>query len=131
MATSTCDYSSIQNASQRRGVAMVLAMVTAVVLSPLYVNGSQKETHLETRLWNSGFVLPMVLAGLIVAIKTTSSSSSSSAASSSSATSSCEGDSSSSWVLRIGSSSWGLAGILGMLMFVLYWQHSVQHFFWR
>ncbi|PWA35276.1 hypothetical protein CTI12_AA611070 [Artemisia annua] len=130
MATSTCDYGSIQNASQRRGVAMVLAMVIAVVLSPLYVNGSQKETHLETRLWNSGFVLPMVLAGLIVAIKTTSSSSSSSAASSSSATS-CEGDSSSSWVLRIGSSSWGLAGILGMLMFVLYWQHSVQHFFWR
>ncbi|KAI3777917.1 hypothetical protein L1987_47720 [Smallanthus sonchifolius] len=68
-------------------------MVTAVVLSPLYVD---KETHL---LWNSGFVLSILLLGLIVAIKSTSSSTTSS---------SCEYDSSSSWrMLRIGSSSWG------------------------
>ncbi|KAF5767010.1 hypothetical protein HanRHA438_Chr15g0734681 [Helianthus annuus] len=108
--------------SQRRGVAMVLAMVAAVVLSPLYVN---KETHLET---NSGFVMPMLLLGLIVAIKSTSSLSSSS----SSSWSECEYDSSSSsWMLGIGSSSWGLAGILGMLLFVLYWQNSFQHLFWR
>ncbi|MFS7950076.1 hypothetical protein Hanom_Chr06g00579091 [Helianthus anomalus] len=110
--------------SQRRGVAMVLAMVTAVVLSPLYVN---KETHLET---NSGFVLPMLLLGLIVAIKSASSLSSSS--SSSSSWGEYEYDSSSSsWMLGIGSSSWALAGILGMLLFVLYWQNSIQHLFWR
>ncbi|KAI3521360.1 hypothetical protein L1887_10823 [Cichorium endivia] len=126
MATTTFDYGSIQSSSQRRGVAMVLAMVTAVVLSPLYVNGRQKESQLETRLWSSGFVLPMVLAGLIVAIKTTSSSSSSSSGAL------CEDDtSSSSRMLRVGSSSWGLAGVLGMLLFVVYWQHSVQHLFWR
>lgn len=107
---------------------MVLAIVTAVVLSPLYVNGREKETHLETKLWNSGFVLPMVLLGLIFAIKTTSSSASSSKSVSNT---SCEDDSSCSWMLRIGSSSWGLGGIVGMLLFVLYWQHSVQHFFWR
>ncbi|KAL4584409.1 hypothetical protein LXL04_009010 [Taraxacum kok-saghyz] len=125
MATTSSDYGSIQSSS-RRGVAMVLAMATAVVLSPLYVNGRQKESQFETRLWSSGFVLPMVLAGLIVAIKTTSSSSSSSSGAL------CEDDtSSSSWVLRVGSSSWGLAGVVGMLLFVVYWQDSVQHFFWR
>lgn len=126
MATTTFDYGSIQSSSQRRGVAMVLAMVTAVVLSPLYVNGRQKESHMETRLWSSGFVLPMVLAGLIVAIKTTSSSSSSSSGAL------CEDDtSSSSWMLRVGSSSWGLAGVLGMFLFVVYWHDTVQHLFWR
>uniref|UniRef100_A0A6N2KH29 CASP-like protein n=1 Tax=Salix viminalis TaxID=40686 RepID=A0A6N2KH29_SALVM len=36
-----------------------------------------------------------------------------------------------SWVLRIGSSSWGLAGVLVMLVLVLSWQDSVQEFFWR
>ncbi|XVF02152.1 hypothetical protein REPUB_Repub04eG0151300 [Reevesia pubescens] len=35
-----------------------------------------------------------------------------------------------SWVLRIAGSSWGLAGILVMLMLVLSWQESVQDFFW-
>ncbi|KAK9054761.1 hypothetical protein SSX86_025840 [Deinandra increscens subsp. villosa] len=116
-----CDYGS------RRGSAMVLAMVTAVVLSPLYVNGRQKEAHLDSMLWNSGFVLPMLLLGLIIAIKSTSTSSSSYSSSS------CEYDSSSSssLMLRIGGSSWGLAGVLGMLLFLLYWQHCVQRFLWR
>ncbi|KVI05848.1 hypothetical protein Ccrd_015804 [Cynara cardunculus var. scolymus] len=110
MATidSASDYVSIQNRSQKRGMAMVFAMVTAIVLSPLYVNVGQKDAYLETRLWNSGFVLPMVLGGLIVAIKTTSSSSSSNATEDSSSSS-----------LRIGRSSWGLAAFLGMLFFLL------------
>ncbi|GFZ11712.1 hypothetical protein Acr_23g0000970 [Actinidia rufa] len=79
---------------------MVLALVSAVVLSPLYVN-RRNDSNYETRWNSSGFVLPVVLAGLIIAIKTTSSSSSSSMVFPSSEP---------SWVLRIGSSSWGLAG---------------------
>lgn len=109
---------------------MVLALASAVVLSPLYVNRKTEYSHYETR-WNSGFVLPMVLAGLILAIKTTSSSSSSSSASSSSDRAMMFPASDPSLVLRIGSSSWGLAGVLVMLMLVLSWQDSVQHFFWR
>lgn len=107
---------------------MVLALASAVVLSPLYVNRKTEYSHYEMR-WNSGFVLPMVLAGLIIAIKTTSSSSSSSSSSSDRAMMFPASDP--SLVLRIGSSSWGLAGVLVMLMLVLSWQDSVQHFFWR
>ncbi|KAL2555024.1 uncharacterized protein Fot_08643 [Forsythia ovata] len=121
MATSA--YSSYQNSSPR-GLAMVLAMVSAVVLSPLCVNRTN-ESRYEAR-WSSGFVLPMVLAGLIVAIRTTSSNSMQRGNRASVSLSSDE-----STVLRIGSSSWGLAGILVMLLFVLSWQASVQHFFWR
>ncbi|KAI8529705.1 hypothetical protein RHMOL_Rhmol12G0245900 [Rhododendron molle] len=116
-----------QNSSQR-GLAMVLALASAVVLSPLYVNRKTEYSHYETR-WNSAFVLPMVLAGLIIAIKTTSSSSSSTSSSSDRAMMFPASDP--SLVLRIGSSSWGLAGVLVMLMLVLSWQDSVQHFFWR
>ena len=129
-------YNTTQNSSQR-GLAMVLALVSAVVLSPFYVK-QKNDTVYETIRWNSlGFVLPMVLVGLIIAIKTTSSSSSSSSSSLS-----MQGmeradnlfgfsENSCSWVMRIGSSSWGLAGVLVMLMLVLSWQDSVQHLFWR
>ncbi|OAY36411.1 hypothetical protein MANES_11G019700v8 [Manihot esculenta] len=131
MATYSYSGASGSHNSSQRGLAMVLALASAVVLSPLYVNRRNDSHFLETK-WSSGFVLPMVLAGLIIAIRTTSLSSSSS-------TSSVENrgrDSlipspDPSWVLRIGSSSWGLAGILGMLMLVLSWQESVQEFFWR
>ncbi|KDP40697.1 hypothetical protein JCGZ_24696 [Jatropha curcas] len=116
------NYSS-QNSSQR-GLALVLALVSAVVLSPLYVNRKTDSLRFYETKWSSGFVLPMVLGGLIIAIRTTS-------------TSSVQRRESlipcpdPSWVLRIGSSSWGLAGILVMLMLVLSWQESVQEFFWR
>ncbi|KAA8541632.1 hypothetical protein F0562_022784 [Nyssa sinensis] len=59
-----------QNSSQR-ALAMVLALASAVVLSPLYLK--RQNDHLYETRWSSGFVLPMVLAGLIIAIKTTSS----------------------------------------------------------
>ncbi|CAI9766065.1 unnamed protein product [Fraxinus pennsylvanica] len=121
MATSA--YSSYQNSSPR-GVAMVLATVSAVVLSPLYVDRKNESRH-EVG-WSSGFVLPVVLAGLIVAIKTTSFNSMQRGSGKSVAT--CPDEST---VLRIGSSSWGLASILIMLVFILSWQASVQHFFWR
>lgn len=115
---------------------MVLALASAVVLSPLYMDrrNDRHNNYESSSGWSSGFVLPMVLGGLIVAIKTTSSSSSKSMHIRGDinrgldCTKSGEG---SSWVLRIGSSSWGLAGVLVMLMFVLSWQHSVQHFFRR
>ncbi|GMN36861.1 hypothetical protein TIFTF001_006374 [Ficus carica] len=128
MATysSTTYYHTSQNSSQR-SVAMVLALVSAVVLSPLYNVGRKNNTtrYHETK-WGSGFVLPMVLVGLIIAIKTVSSPS----------RGGCSGSSfipspDPSWVLRIGSSSWGLAGVLLMLILVLSWQDSVQEFFWR
>lgn len=126
----TYPYTNHQTSSQR-SVAMVLALVSAIVLSPLYhVTTRKADTrYYETKWMSSGFVLPMVLAGLIIAIKTTSSSSSSSS-------STQEGSSfipspDPSWVLRIGSSSWGLAGVLVMLMLVLSWQSSVHEFFWR
>ncbi|KAK3030934.1 hypothetical protein RJ639_036672 [Escallonia herrerae] len=98
-----------QNTSQRP-VAMALSLITALVLSPLYVNRNNNSRY-ETK-WSSGFVLPMVLAGLIVAIKTTSSST----ASINRASAPRASPEVSSWVLRIGSSSWGLAGILVMLI---------------
>ncbi|OMO70642.1 hypothetical protein CCACVL1_18736 [Corchorus capsularis] len=105
---------------------MVLALITAVVLSPLYVSRKNDQTRYYEMKLSSGFVLPMVLAGLVVAIKTTSSSKQSGAARTSIIPSPDP-----SWVLRIGGSSWGLAGILIMLMLVLSWQESVQEFFWR
>jgi len=101
---------------------MALALVSAIVLSPLYVTRNN-DTRYDIR-WNSGFVLPMVLAGLIIAIKTASSPAYSSAKS-------ISGSPDPSWVLRIGGSSWGLAGVLVMLMLVLSWQDSVQHFLWK
>ncbi|KAL5824207.1 hypothetical protein ACOSQ3_020270 [Xanthoceras sorbifolium] len=135
-----------QNSSSQRGVAMVLALVSAVVLSPLY-NVTRKNHHYyydqrKLLIGNysycySSFVLPLVLGGLIIAIKTTSSSSSSSMAVQGRGGRRGERDSlipsldEPSWVLRIGSSSWGLAGVLLMLLLVLSWQDSVQHFFWR
>lgn len=118
--------SSFSSSSSHRAVAMGLALVSAVVLSPLYVtrkNDQHQTRFYETRHWNSGFVLPMVLGGLIIAIRTTSSSGISRA--------SVIPSPDPSWVLRIGSSSWGLAGVLVMLMLVLSWQDSVQDFFWR
>ncbi|KAJ9179408.1 hypothetical protein P3X46_011197 [Hevea brasiliensis] len=114
-----------QNSSSQRGLAMVLALASAIVLSPLYLN-RRNDSHFFNTKWSSGFVLPMVLAGLIIAIRTTSTSSVQNGGRASLTPSSDP-----SWVLRIGSSSWGLAGILVMLMLVLSWQESVQEFFWR
>ena len=116
----SCGYSS--QISCQRPVAMALALVSAVVLSPLYVTRNN-DTRYDIRR-NSGFVLPMVLAGLIIAIKTTSSRAYSSAKS-------ILGSPDPSWVLRIGGSSWGLAGVLAMLMLMLSWQDSVQQFLWK
>ncbi|XP_027337664.1 uncharacterized protein LOC113851397 [Abrus precatorius] len=117
--------SSCHSSSSQRSLAMVLALASAVVLSPLYVNSkSDRRWYYESK-WSSGFVLPMVLVGLVIAIRTTSSSSTSSPRAS------LLPSPEPSWVLRIGSSSWGLAGVLVMLMLVLYWQASVQDFFWR
>lgn len=115
--------------SSQRSVAMVLALVSAIVLSPLYV-GQKNDTRYYESKWSSGFVLPMVLAGLIIAIRTTSSRSSTSGHGGA-ARGSMIPSPDPSWVLRIGSSSWGLAGVLVMLMLVLSWQESVQEFFWR
>ncbi|KAI4329082.1 hypothetical protein L6164_021384 [Bauhinia variegata] len=123
MATAYSAYSS-HNASQR-SLAMVLALVSAVVLSPLYVNSKNDIRYYESK-WSSGFVLPMVLAGLIIAIRTTSS-----VSSGSNPRASLLPSPEPSWVLRIGSSSWGLAGILVMLMMALHWQTSVHDLFWR
>lgn len=130
MAANTYNYAG-QNSSSQRAVAMGLALVSAIVLSPLYMTIKNDHHyhhhtifHNETKYWNSGFVLPMVLAVLIIAIKTTTSSSSMERVS-------VFPSPDPSWVLRIGSSSWGLAGILVMLVLVLSWQDSVQHFFWR
>ncbi|KAK4427397.1 hypothetical protein Salat_1508600 [Sesamum alatum] len=120
--------------SSPRALAMVLALVSALVLSPLYVDHRKSESRLEARWSSGGLVLPAVVAGLIVAIKTTTSSSNSGAVLRGAAASFQSADSNYSGaglVFRIGSSSWGLAGILIMLLFVVSWQDSVQHFFWR
>ncbi|KAL9304277.1 hypothetical protein ACSQ67_021540 [Phaseolus vulgaris] len=86
---------------------MVLALVSAVVLSPLYGNSRSDRRYYESKWSSGGFVLPMLLAALIIAIRTTSSSvSSSSSATRPSFLPSPEP----SWVLRVGSSSWGLGG---------------------
>ncbi|KAK8629204.1 hypothetical protein V6N13_078056 [Hibiscus sabdariffa] len=112
----------------QRGVAMALALLAALVLSPLYVGRKHDTRYYETKL-SSGFVLPMVLAGLIIAIRTSSSSSSSSMADGGRGWLSPSPDPTS--VLGIGGSSWGLAATLVMLMLVLSWQQSVKEFFWR
>ncbi|XP_061342862.1 uncharacterized protein LOC133289029 [Gastrolobium bilobum] len=121
MATTYASSSS--HGSSQRSLAMVLALASAAVLSPLYCNSKSDTRRYYESKWSSGFVLPMVLAGLIIAIRTTSSVSSPRV----SLLPSPEPSS----VLRIGSSTWGLAGVLVMLMLVLYWQASVQEFFWR
>lgn len=118
-ASSSYQYSS------HRGVAIVLALVSAVVLSPLYVDRGKKEgSYYETRWSCGGMVLPVLLTGLIVAIKSTSSSSVRGRASTSSIFASPEP----SAVLRIWSSSWGLAGVLVMLLCVLSWQ---RQYLWK
>lgn len=104
---------------------MVLALVSAVVLSPLYVDRRKKESsYYETKWSCGGMVLPVLLAGLIIAIKSTSSSSVRGRASTSLIFASPEP----SAVLRIGSSSWGLAGVLVMLLCVLSWQ---RQYLWK
>ncbi|KAF7814039.1 hypothetical protein G2W53_028008 [Senna tora] len=127
MATTTTPYAAYSSqGSSQRSLAMVLALASAVVLSPLYNVKPKSEgigRYYESK-WSFGFVLPMLLAGLIIAIRTSSSSSSTPRAS-------LLPSPEPSWVLRIGSSSWGLAGVLLMLMLVLHWQASVQEFFWR
>ncbi|KAI3994968.1 hypothetical protein MKX01_019782 [Papaver californicum] len=129
MASTTQSYGSVpQQHLFNRSVAMVLALVSSVVLSPLYIKRKTDIRNYETK-WSSGYVLPMVLVGLIVAIKTVSSSSSPSMQSGRGGGAGASLDSSS--VLKIGGSSWGLAGILLMLFLVLSWQDSVQHFLWR
>lgn len=115
--------------SSHRGVAMVLALVSAIVLSPLYVDRGKKESsYYETRWSCGGIVLPVLLAGLIVAIRSTSSSSSLQGGRSSS---SIFGSPEPSTAPRIGSSSWGLAAVLVMLLCVLSWQTSMQHYLWK
>ncbi|KAK6796055.1 hypothetical protein RDI58_009510 [Solanum bulbocastanum] len=109
-ASSSYQYSS------HRGVAMVLALVSAVVLSPLYVDRGKKESsYYETRWSCRGIVLPVLLAGLIVAIRSTSSSS-------------VRGRGSRSSIFG---SSWGLAGVLVMLLCVLSWQSCMQQYLWK
>ncbi|KAF7843598.1 TMV resistance protein N-like [Senna tora] len=100
-------YSS-QSSSQRSMAAIIMAIVSAIILSPLYVEPRKYNRryynhynnhyyyYYESKYWSSGFVLPMVLIGLIIAIRTSSSSRSMLL------------PSEPSWVLRIGSSSWGL-----------------------
>ncbi|KAL6568295.1 hypothetical protein OROHE_003979 [Orobanche hederae] len=133
-----CQYYPNLNSSPR-ALAMVLALVSAVMLSPLFVDRRKIESRIETRWSSGGLVLPAVVAGLIVAIKTTISSSSSSSKNNivrkgadrysiyqARDYNNCGAGS----VFRIGSSSWGLAGILVMLVFVISWQGSVKHLFW-
>ncbi|AET01773.1 hypothetical protein MtrunA17_Chr8g0344121 [Medicago truncatula] len=124
------NYASSNHGSSQRSLAMVLALVSAVVLSPLYVNSKSDRRYYESKWTSSGFVLPMILFGLIIAIKRTSSSSSS-CVSSSSTKGSLLPSHDPSLVLRIGSSSWGLAAVLVMLMLVLHWQGSVQELLWK
>ncbi|KAL8139793.1 hypothetical protein V2J09_005814 [Rumex salicifolius] len=97
----TQDSSMGTQHTSQRPLAMALALVAAVVLSPLYASRHSSETRYDHR-WNSGFVLPVVLAGLIIAIKTTSSMSSSSFSLLSAIP---ETDPSSA--IRVGGSSWG------------------------
>ncbi|KAL6585193.1 hypothetical protein OROMI_004482 [Orobanche minor] len=130
-----CQYYPNLNSSPR-ALAMVLALVSAVMLSPLSVDRRKIESRIETRWSSGGLVLPAVVAGLIVAIKTTISSSSKNNIVRKGADrdsiyqprdyNNCGAGS----VFRIGSSSWGLAGILVMLVFIISWQGSVKHLFW-
>ncbi|KAF5191567.1 hypothetical protein FRX31_018843 [Thalictrum thalictroides] len=125
MATTT--YTSVSQSSSQRSVALLLALAAAVVLSPLYVE-RKSETRYDTK-WNSSFYLPMVLGGLIIAIRTTSSLSSPPLQTGVQGPSFASFNASS--VFKVGSSSVGLAGVLVMLVLVLSWQNSVQEFFWR
>ncbi|KAI3913462.1 hypothetical protein MKW98_003941 [Papaver atlanticum] len=128
VASDTQFYGSApQQHSFNRSVAMVLALVSSVVLSPLYIKRKTDIRNYETK-WSSGYILPMVLVGLIAAIKTVSSSS---PPSMQTGRGGAGASMDSSSVLKIGGSSWGLAGILLMLFLVLSWQDSVQHFLWR
>ncbi|PHT47263.1 hypothetical protein CQW23_11471 [Capsicum baccatum] len=121
----SCSYQYSSN----RGVAMVLALVSAIVLSPLYVDRGKKESSYNETRWScGGILLPVLLAGLIVAIRSTCSSASVQGGRS---TSSVFGSPGPSAVLRIGTSSWGLAGVLVMLLCVLSWQSSMQHYLWK
>ncbi|KZV50079.1 hypothetical protein F511_21649 [Dorcoceras hygrometricum] len=121
----SCTHYPHQNSSPR-GLAMVLALASAIILSPLYVNRRRSESRYEERWGSSGFLLPVVVvAGLIVAIKTTTTSSKQRKEADFSHRNANAG-----LVFRIGSSL-GLAGILIMLLFVISWQASVKHFFWR
>lgn len=115
--------------SSPRALAMVLALISAIVLSPLYMDHRKSESRLEARWSSSGLVLPAVVAGLIVAIKTTTSSSNN-AVKRRVADFQSPDNNDAGFVFRIGS-TWGLAGILIMLLFVVSWQASVQQFFWR
>ncbi|KAL6496930.1 hypothetical protein OROGR_028859 [Orobanche gracilis] len=125
-----CQYYPNLNSSPR-ALAMVLALVSAVILSPLYVDSRKRESRIETRWSSGGLVLPTVVAGLIVAIKTTISSSSSSKNNRDNIYQSRDyNNCGAGRVFRAGSSSWGLAGILVMLVFVISWQGSAKHFFW-
>ncbi|KAJ4953510.1 hypothetical protein NE237_030342 [Protea cynaroides] len=122
---------SRQMNSSHRSVAMALALVSAIVVSPLYHVKQRKNEfhHVETRWWwwwNSSFLLPLVLAGLIISIRAASSSSSSSLR-----RGTAQASLDASFVLRIGRSSWGLAGVLVLLLLVLSWQDSVQGFLWK
>ncbi|CAH9118551.1 unnamed protein product [Cuscuta europaea] len=130
-----CYYSS------QRGVAMVLAMGCALLLSPLYVDRPRSESsrrYYETRWSSGGLVLPAVLAGLIVAIKTASTAHGGRGGTSPrfpvyTSSADVDGDcssSSSSPAFGIGRSTWGLAGILVSLLFALSFQSSLRQFFW-
>ncbi|KAK9025187.1 hypothetical protein V6N11_065083 [Hibiscus sabdariffa] len=66
----TYTHATLHHRASQRGVAMALAFVAVVLLSPLYV----RRKH-EMKL-SSGFVLLMVLTGLIISIRITSSPSS-------------------------------------------------------
>lgn len=128
MATRPYNPMVYQSSSSQRPLALVLALVLAVVLSPLYMNG-RKDFGQPDMAWSSGVVLPAVLVGLVIAIRIASSSASSSHRSAGSSSSFLCADP--SWAFRIGSSSWGLGGILVMLVLVLSWQRSVQQFLWK
>ncbi|KAH6827910.1 hypothetical protein C2S53_014872 [Perilla frutescens var. hirtella] len=109
--------------SSPRAAAMVLALVSAIVLSPLYVDHRKSESLVESRWSSSGLVLPAVVVGLIAAIKTTTSSNNAARKRSDSdqfeSADNCNG---AAFLFRIGSSSLGLAGILIMLLFVISWR---------
>lgn len=130
------DYTRQGSSSSQRAVAMVLSLVSAVVLSPFYMNTNNdniRRTRNYDSKWSSGFVLPVLVAGLILAIKTTTCnniSASTSKAVHRQFTADSE-EASVSQTVRTGSSSWGLAVVLVMLIFLLSWQNSAQHFFWR
>lgn len=129
------DYTSQSSSSSQRAVAMVLALVSAVVLSPFYMNNNDniRSNRNYDSKWSSGFVLPVLLAGLILAIKTTTSNNNSASTSEPvhRQVSTDSGEASVSQTVRTGSSSWGPAAVLAMLIFLLSWQNSAQHFFWR